>query len=45
MAVIAATHALQPFSLAELVNWSYIDRALGNADDQVSSIARARHAG
>ncbi|NKB48736.1 MAG: NAD-dependent epimerase/dehydratase family protein [Alphaproteobacteria bacterium] len=44
-AEIAASHGLQPFTLAELTNWDYLDMALGNAYDQMSSMTKARHAG
>ena len=44
-AEIVAQHNLQPFTLAELTNWDYLDMALGNAYDQMSSIIKARQAG
>ena len=42
---IVAKHGLQPHTLAELTNWDYLDTALGNAYDQMSSMTKARHAG
>ncbi len=44
-AEIVAQHGLQPFTLAELTKWDYLDMALGNAYDQMSSITKARQAG
>jgi nucleoside-diphosphate-sugar epimerase len=36
---------LQPYTLEQLVNWSYADWAYSSAYDQVSSLAKARRAG
>lgn len=44
-AEMVAEHGLQPFTLDELTNWDYLDMALGNAYDQMSSITKARQAG
>lgn len=38
-------YSLQPHTLQELVNWSFMDWAYGNAYDQMSSLARIRSAG
>ncbi len=42
---LAARHDLQPFALDQLVNWAYLDMALGNDMDQVSSLTKIVGAG
>ncbi|HCP00671.1 MAG: NAD-dependent dehydratase [Alphaproteobacteria bacterium] len=38
-------HDLQPYALDQLVNWSYLDMALGNDMDQISSLTKIVGAG
>ena len=42
---IVRTYDLQNYTLAELTNWDYLDMALGNGYDQMSSITKIRQAG
>lgn len=42
---IVAAHGLRPYKMTELVNWRYLDMALGNEFDQMSSMTKARQAG
>ena len=44
-AEIVAAHGLQPYTLAELTNWDYLDTAMSKPYDQMSSMTKARHAG
>ena len=44
-AEIVAAHDLQPYTLAELTNWDYLDTAMSKPYDQMSSMTKARHAG
>jgi len=44
-AEIVARHGLKPYTLAELTKWDYIDGALANGYDQMSSTTKARKAG
>jgi nucleoside-diphosphate-sugar epimerase len=37
---LVAQHGLQPYGLDEIVNWAYLDMALGNDMDQVSSLTK-----
>ena len=40
MVTLVADHGLQPYALDEIVNWAYLDMALGNDMDQVSSLTK-----
>jgi hypothetical protein len=42
---IIKIYGLQNHALAELTNWDYLDMALGNSYDQMSSITKIRQAG
>lgn len=42
---IVNINGLQNHTLAELTNWDYLDMALGNSYDQMSSITKIRQAG
>lgn len=42
---MVAEHGLQPLPLDRLVNWAYLDKALGNEFDQISSLVRIVQAG
>lgn len=44
-AAMRAKYGLQPYTLEQLVTWSYADWAYSAAYDQVSSLAKARRAG
>ena len=44
-AELVAKHDLRPYALDELVNWAYLDMALGNDRDQVSSLTKIVAAG
>lgn len=37
---LVANHGLQPYKLDQIVNWAYLDMALGNDFDQVSSLTK-----
>lgn len=39
-AEMVTTHDLQPYALDQIVNWAYLDMALGNDMDQVSSLTK-----
>jgi len=44
-AELVAAHDLRPYPLDQLVNWAYLDMALGNDRDQVSSLTKIVGAG
>ena len=42
---IVKNHKLQPYTLSDLTRWDYLDMALSNGYDQMSSITKIRQAG
>lgn len=42
---IRQRHGLRPYSLAQLVNWTFVDWAYSSDFDQMSSLAKVRRAG
>ena len=42
---IVKNHKLQPYTLSDLTRWDYLDMALSNGYDQMSSTTKIRQAG